>query len=272
VEKLKEILLQHRITEFGVCAFPKKEQLIPCRAISRLPSEPKCVIMCAFPYYVGEPQPRNISRYAIVNDYHVVVKNILSSACEKLARCFGADFVPFVDNSPIPEVACAVQARIGFKGKNGLLINQKYGSYVFLGEIVTDFAFEPSSPLENPHCIGCNRCIRFCPTRALKTQPFDKDRCLSHITQKKGELSQEEQELIQKSGILWGCDKCQEVCPHNKEIPKTQLQDFLDDIVSFAEYERIEELVKTRAFGFRGADVVKRNYRIISGNQGKISP
>ena len=97
----------------------------------------------SFPYAVKDLPKRNISRYAIVADYHIVAMEMLNSISEQLMLEFpGFQFEPFVDNSPIREVHAAVLAGIGVLGKNALLIHPQYGSYVFIGEIVTDLALE----------------------------------------------------------------------------------------------------------------------------------
>lgn len=132
-------------------------RLLECRAKARIPQRAKSVIVCLFPYHVAEPQRRNISRYAMVEDYHIVAGNMLKAACERLKSAFPEnEFVFFTDNSPIREVSSAVRAGLGVLGKNGLLIHPKYGSFVFIGEIVTDLTVPGAKA--NGMCIGCGRC------------------------------------------------------------------------------------------------------------------
>jgi epoxyqueuosine reductase QueG len=127
---------------FGICPFEKvKDNLIECRAKSRLPENPETVIVACFPYLLNDSayKNRNISKYAVVTDYHEVAVARLRKAAEKLKSIYPDNsFAVFADNSPIPEVRAACAAGLGVRGLNSLLITEKYGSYVFIGEIVTD--------------------------------------------------------------------------------------------------------------------------------------
>lgn len=244
---------------FGFCAFSEVEdRLLPCRAQSRLPENAKTIIMFAFPYKVEEKPPLNISRYAAVPDYHEVCGEMLSSLAESLKESYPENkFEYFIDNSPIPEVYAAVSAGLGVRGKNGLLITKEYGSFVFLGEIVTDLYIEPQK--SSGECLGCGICLERCPVG------LDKSRCLSALTQKKGELSPEQQEKIKKSGCVWGCDICQECCPHNKDIEKTGITQFVSGYRN--EYIKGEE-ISGRAYAWRGEKVILRNADLLgSGNR-----
>ncbi len=263
-DKIRAIFAKSGITECGFIRFVDVLPLLECRAKARIPEQPETVIVCLFPYFVDCPQKRNLSRYAIVEDYHTVAKELLSRICEELQALFPvASFEAFADNSPIREVETAVRAGLGLLGKNHLLIHPKYGSYVFIGEVVTDLKLETSE--EEGRCIGCGRCIAACPGKAISEKGIEQERCLSCLTQKKGELSAEEAAFIKQGGLLWGCDICQEVCPYNRSLPETPLAAFRDGVIPWLDYDRIEELVKTRAFGFRGSGVLKRNYEILYG-------
>lgn len=271
-------LLSPYAPECGFVSFDAVLPLLECRAKFRLPQDAQTVIVCLFPYAVSEQEGRNLSRYAIVEDYHVVVTKRLKEACDRLSEHFSdKQFVPFADNSPIREVTAAVCAGLGVKGKNQLFLHPRYGSYVFIGEIVTDLPVdvpsfrqneEESRPLSVQTCIGCGKCLRACPAGALTEVGMDKEKCLSHITQKKGSLTPEEENLIRRGKLLWGCDICQEVCPYNQELSETSIPEFRENVIAHLPYHRIEELTKTRAFGFRGSGVLKRNYEILYGKQG----
>lgn len=261
---LKAILNGAGIREFGVAPMPPEQALLPCRGISRLPRGARAVVVCLFPYY-SPGLAGNISRYAMVEDYHRVAGKMLSRACEALAGAYPAEFVPFVDSSPIPEVAAAVRAGLGVQGRSGLLIAPDYGTYVFIGEIVTDFPFDFSAPSQGS-CRGCGQCERACPGNALKGGVVDTGRCVSDISQRKGELSPEQEELVKKGGLLWGCDRCQLVCPHNRGVKATHIKEFRENILTTVAFGQIRPLCKTRAFGFRGPRVLERNYRIVYGD------
>ena len=121
-----------------------KDRLIDCRAKARLPEGARTVISVLFPYYLGEEfyKAANVSRYAVSEDYHIVTAELLNAAADRLRERFPDNvFEVFIDNSPLPEVRCAVNAGLGCLGKNSLFINETYGSWVFLGEIVTDRHF-----------------------------------------------------------------------------------------------------------------------------------
>lgn len=249
---------------YGFCDFePFRDRLINCRAKSRLPDNAESIIVMLFPYYLGEEKYENIniSRYAVVKDYHLAINKAVESGLQKLRDEYPDEcFVFFTDNSPIPEVQAAVNAGLGVKGKNRLLINKEYGSWFFISEIVTTMHL-PSAQKPESHCLNCNKCIEACPTHALSEGGFQKELCLSDITQRKGELTSEQCELIKKIGCAWGCDICQTVCPMNKKVKIKPSEIFLDGIETTAKTDNISD----RAYAWRGEKVIKRNLEIIGG-------
>ncbi|NMP36791.1 MAG: epoxyqueuosine reductase [Clostridiales bacterium] len=246
---------------YGVCDFLQLSgRLLQCRAAQRLPKDAKSVICVLFPYNLGEDAYRggNISSYAAVKDYHIIAGEYLERLALELSERYpGNSFVPFCDNSPLPEVAAAKLSGLGVTGKNGLLISPVYGSRVFIGEIVTDAVFEFSAPAGE--CSGCGKCIESCPSGALSENGVDRSLCLSAVTQKKGELSQHEQELIRASGCIWGCDVCQNVCMMNKNAAVTPIEEFFRD--ARASYEGDAD-ISERAFAWRGRAVIQRNFEL----------
>ena len=254
---------------WGMCPFDKiKDGLIDCRAKSRLPHNAKTVIVACFPYLLEENnyQGINVSKYAAVTDYHTVALSRLNSAVKKLEELFpGHEFAAFADNSPIPEVEAACIAGLGAIGLNTLLITEEYGSYVFIGEIVTSLE-TGCDVVEKKSCIGCQKCIEACPSGALGKGGFEKTLCLSEITQKKGVLSEKEETLMKECGCVWGCDICQDVCPMNKHAAKTQIEEFLLSpipcVSSGCELEG-------RAYEWRGRKVIERNISILSKRKEK---
>ena len=261
-EKLREILARNQIRSFGVCDYSKLSTFLPCRNSEWIPKDAKSVIVCAFPYYTGEHPGANVCKYAMVPDYHVVVRNILNQAAEELRQEFDASFVGFTDVSALPERECALSAGLGFPGVNGLVIHPEYGSFFVIGELVTDHWFEPDKPM-NQFCIQCGLCIKKCPAGAISMGSIDYTRCLSEVTQRKGELTEQEQALITKNGLMWGCDCCQNCCPHNQGLPLTYIEAFSSDVVPYVDRENLNPLCKTRAFGYRGKAVLKRNLDLI---------
>lgn len=248
----------------GVCRFAQALPLLECRAAARLPANAASIVVCLFPYYTGEHAGRNLSRYAVVSDYHRVAGELLAKAARRLAAAFPAHaFVPFTDASPIREVEAARLAGLGFIGKNGQLISREYGSYCFIGELVTSLPLPPAVPVENA-CGACRACVEACPAGALAPGTLVLERCRSHITQKKGVLCAAERESLRSGGLAWGCDLCTDACPHNHAPARTPIAAFEKDITPVLTAENCENLCKTRAFGWRGAAVPLRNLALLA--------
>ena len=270
--KVKEIASQilsgKETFPFGICSF---EQILPClecRAKQRIPQDAASVLVCLFPYYTGEHKERNISRYAMVTDYHMIAGEYLNRFCKALQEVFPQNqFEPFTDNSPIREVSAAFHAGLGRRGKNGLILHPKYGSYVFIGEVVTDLVLQPDQPLNPGECIGCRKCQNVCPQGALQSDgSVCLERCRSHITQKKGELTDWEIGQIQDGGLIWGCDICNDVCPMNQEAKVlTPVPEFLESTVAVLDAQIAERLLKTRAYNYRGKKTILRNIQLLEG-------
>ncbi len=242
----------------GVCGFNDIGKLFECRAKARIPEGAKSVIVYLFPYWLGEEyyEKSNISKYAVPKDYHLVAGEYLYKITEELKKTYPDNqFECFCDNSPVNEVKAAVLSGVGVIGRNGLLINRKYGSFCFIGEIITDMECDLSVP-DADGCLDCGMCMKRCPAGALSLAGVDKEKCLSDITQRKGELSEKQQDMIKNSGCIWGCDICQDVCPMNKNIAITPIKEFIDSAVSeFCQGDSVEN----RAFAWRGKNVVERN-------------
>ena len=223
----------------------------------------KTVIVLAFSYYTKTKG--NISMYARGRDYHKVTKKLAYPILSLLRdRGYKAEF--FCDNAKLDERYLERSAGIGFIGKNGFLISPKFGSFVFLAHIVTDCEMEPDKP-NTGSCEECGRCIKECPSESLKTGDYYS--CLSYITQKKGELSEKEKELIRKTGTCWGCDICQLVCPHNKDAEQTGISEFCEDLICSIEKisgsnREFKRKFSDRAFSWRGKGVIERNLNIIN--------
>ena len=170
--KIKTILSCAGIPIFGCCPFePLRPQILECRAKERLPADAKSIFVALFPYAMEEAayQGGNLSRYAAVGDYHEIVPQYLKRAVSALEQAFPEEaFVPFTDNSPIPEVRAAALAGLGRIGQNGLLIHERYGSWVFIGEIVTTLPID-APPHQIRPCIGCGRYLRL-PHRRIDRQ------------------------------------------------------------------------------------------------------
>jgi len=158
-------------------------------------------------------------------------------------------------------------------GKNGMCINEKYGSYFFIGYIACNATLELSKPL-NRECLGCMRCVSACPGGALD-KGFCEDKCLSAITQKKGELSPWESELVADNNTVFGCDICQKVCPHNEYAKHTPIQEFVKDRICRLTLDELENMSNKefkekygdRAFAWRGKAPLQRNLTFLNNKK-----
>ena len=119
-----------------------------------------------------------------------------------------------VDTGELVDRAVAERAGIGWSGKNCSIITPEFGSYVYLGEMVTNLPFAPDTPMED-QCGTCNKCVDVCPTGALiEGGQLDSQKCIAFLTQTKGFLADEYR--VKLGNRLYGCDTCQTVCPENK--------------------------------------------------------
>lgn len=203
--------------------------------IRLLLSDARAVIVGAVSYFVSEEPKANpnesvgrVSRYAWGIDYHDVLLRKLEALLDYLRALLG-DWVhgkAYVDTGPILERDFAVQAGLGWFGKNTCLINPKLGSFLFLGELVVNVPLTPDEPFNRSHCGKCIRCIVACPTGAL-VAPYQLDarRCISYLTiELRGSIPRELRPLI--GTWIFGCDICQDVCPWNRKAKVTNEEAF----------------------------------------------
>lgn len=251
--------------------------------------EGKTIISIAFPYYHKNPGEANyqqdysnenngFSIYTKRSDYHRVVNSYLSKICEYI-ESLGGKAKSFVDSNSLPERYIAYLAGIGFIGRNNMIITKKYGSYVFLGEIITDLEIDCNDKRtfnevsEYKECIGCERCIKECPTKSINKTKINPNICLSYITQKK-EISDKEIRLLK--GNVFGCDFCQLKCPYNENVETNVLKEFEtleymnDDVSTFAAMDNkfFKEKISGTSCGWRGKNVIRRNAIIHMYNKG----
>ena len=231
----------------------------------------KTIISIAFPYlYVNENNDTGFSVYTRGYDYHRVVNEYLNKICEFIGDK-GGKAMSFVDSNTLPERYIAYLSGIGFIGKNNMLITKEYGSYVFLGEIITDLEIyeEDKSDLESlplhKECGECEICFKECPTKSINKNRKNSNICLSYLTQKK-ELA--DWEIKALNGRIFGCDSCQYRCPYNKEVEESFINGFkplefmseekLDYIIDMGNTE-FKSTLKNTSCGWRGKNVLKRN-------------
>lgn len=189
---------------------------------------PKSIISIALAYptkiHARLPRDEKRGQFARASwgiDYHDILKDRLTQLIDYIKTqaadsesCQKWHFKPQVDTGEYVDVAVAQRAGLGFIGRNGLLITEEYGSFVYLGEITTNIHFEPDQPKENG-CGTCTRCLTNCPTGALIGEgKMNAQKCLSYQTQTKGIMPKEYRKKIHN--VIYGCDICQLVCPYNQ--------------------------------------------------------
>jgi epoxyqueuosine reductase QueG len=227
-------------------------------------------LVALFPYYEGEKEKSNLSKYAKSLDYHKVCTDIMTKICDE-AGFFS--YKVFCDTGYHIDRELAYDANLGFYGKNSMLINEKYGSFFFIAYALLneklDFENEKS---DIKTCLNCQKCVKMCPGGAiLSNGKINAEKCLSSITQKKGELTKDEETLIKANGYVFGCDICQNVCPHNENIPETKIDAFLQNRIENLNLSDVENLSNREfkekysdyAFSWRGKNVLIRNLKII---------
>lgn len=171
-----------------------------------------------------------VSKYAFGKDYHFIVRNRLYQLLEFIrAEAGQVNGRAFSDSAPVFEKSWAQRSGIGWIGKNGCLISPGYGSFFFIGELITDLDLEPGSPVKS-HCGSCTACMNACPTRAIiGPGQIDASRCISYLTiELKDKLNEEELSLI--GNRIFGCDACQDVCPWNRDVPSGNTPEFAPDM------------------------------------------
>lgn len=225
----------------------------------------KTIISIAFPYLYEGIYNSSVyfSKYTLGKDYHKVVSDYLRKICAFI-ESLGGKAIYFVDSNPLPERYIAYLCGIGFIGKNNMIITEKYGSYVFLGEIITNLEIQTDKPIEQK-CGDCDLCLNTCPTKAINKKGCCPNICLSYITQKK---DIEDIWLNKFEGRIFGCDSCQDICPFNKNINYSNLEEFIPyeymKNISLKELIKIDNKIFKEKFsvtscGWRGKNVILRN-------------
>lgn len=281
--------------------------------------------VCLFSYAKKEirPERKAPSLWSLSSrglDYHQVVRKYLQAYAQDLigrmeadqARKWQGSYQAYVDTQPYSERALALEAGLGWIGKNQNLIHEDLGSFVYIGLIYwqveevflpyfsdteSDSVFfnkdqfqdksekyktdrkknnkDQTSKIRtrknrekmNHPCSSCNRCVDLCPGQALaRDGSYDRDQCISYLTQSKKDLSLEEADKIGQH--LYGCDQCQLVCPLNKDLEQTRIKEFLwspdqasEEAIDFLSYsnQELEERHGYRSGRWRGWNILRRN-------------
>jgi epoxyqueuosine reductase len=240
----------------------------------------RSVICLAMNYYVplNDNKPAlqgRVARYALGDDYHEILKSRLHQLADWIREIEpSAQTRAAVDTAPIMEKELAARAGIGWMGKNTCIINEKIGSWIFLGEIITTLDLPRDEPATD-RCGSCTRCIDACPTQAI-TEPYKLDarKCISYLTiEHRGEIPAKLHAPI--NDWLYGCDICQDVCPWNSKAPASdepQLQPRFQDgkidvreILNWHEDEYRQHL-RHSAMKRVKLPILQRNARIVLKN------
>ncbi len=222
-----------------------------------------------------DPNRAYIARYAVGRDYHKVLRQRLRRLAEHIENQIGPfGYRVFVDSAPVLEKSLARNAGLGWIGKHTNLLNDKAGSYFFLGEVFTDLPLPVDKPATD-HCGTCRACIDICPTKAI-VAPYELDarRCISYLTiELRGSIPVEFRQAI--GNRIFGCDDCQLICPWNKFAQPTAEGDFaprhgFDDeslvtlfLWSEAEWDSATQGSALRRVGYEGW---LRNLAVALGN------
>jgi len=218
-----------------------------------------------------------ISRYALGRDYHKLMRSRLLKLGAKLEAEIGPHgYRVLTDSAPALEKALARNARLGWIGKNTLLLNRQAGSWFFLGELYTDLALPmPKGALASNHCGSCTACLDVCPTKAFNgPYQLDARKCISYLTiEHRGAFPVELRPLM--GNRIFGCDDCQLVCPWNRYAQTTAETDFtprhgLDSakLVDLFSWNEATWLARTEGMALRRLDHSRwlRNIAVALGN------
>ena len=269
---LRHYLAPHGIELTGVLALSDCTLTRPY-LLSRAGFDADCssslfVQIFAIPYLspAADASDRNLSAYAVCEDYHVFVRELADALIPTLQADFPDNrFALYADHSPIDEIEAAVAAGLGVRGKNHLLLTERYSSYVFLAELVTDLPLTPTpSPLpsELRVCHGCDKCQQACPMVA------EGGECRSALTQKKSPLTERETDMLARFSSVWGCDICQEVCPYTSHARArgtiySPIPFFNQNTLARVSVDTLnamsDEQFERRAYAWRGRDTIRRN-------------
>ncbi|MEX1121581.1 MAG: tRNA epoxyqueuosine(34) reductase QueG, partial [Balneolales bacterium] len=222
----------------------------------------------------NDDQPK-ISKYAMGDDYHHVMKDKLFELFNFTeAMLGGLEGRVFVDSAPVLDKAWAVEAGLGWQGKNSNILNRDLGSWFFIGEMIIDAEFDYDSRVSD-HCGSCTRCIDACPTDAIY-EPYkvDGSKCISYFTiELRDEIPDEYHSKI--GNWMYGCDICQDVCPWNRKARKGSEEklfardDLADKNIDYWEELNLQEyrrLFKKNPVKRAKFDGLKRNIEVVSKN------
>ncbi|KRM08765.1 tRNA epoxyqueuosine(34) reductase QueG [Lentilactobacillus farraginis] len=243
-------------------------------------------IALAYPSKLKRQPPRTglkrgqFARASWGDDYHDILREKMALLTERIQELTdeSVSFEPMVDTGQLIDVAVANRAGLGFIGKNGLLITEEFGSFVYLGEIVTNLVLAPDQPIPC-QCGDCTRCLDACPVQALLGDGrMNAQRCLSYQTQTKGVMADEFRPKIRN--VIYGCDICQVACPFNRgkdfhrharmEPETTKVRPELLPMLTLSN-RQFKDQFGNMAGAWRGKKPLQRNAMIALANLGDAS-
>jgi epoxyqueuosine reductase len=238
----------------------------------------KSLVVTGLNYYTdikqAEPGVPVISRYAYGVNYHDVIKRKLYKLLTFIKSIEPkTEGRPFADSAPLLEKAWANEAGLGWQGKHSIVINKEIGSFFFIGILVLNIQLDYDNPLKGEYCGNCRLCIDLCPTGAInENRTIDARKCIANLTiENRGPIPEE---IIPKiGGRVYGCDRCQEVCPWNKNAkpnknPEFELPGEVERMTSEEwlnlSREQFDRLFKRSAIARRKYDPFMRNVEIVA--------
>lgn len=248
--------------------------------------EARSAVICAQNYgpqgdplaTLGQRDRATVSVYARHRDYHDLMKGRLKQLAGWMHGRLGAKVKVFVDTAPVLEKPLAARAGVGWQGKHTNLVSRRFGSWLFLGEVLTDLALEPDPP-EADHCGTCRRCLDVCPTDAFPA-PYQLDarRCISYLTiEHAGPIPRELRPLI--GNRVFGCDDCLAVCPWNRFARAAREARLVArpeiEAPALADLAALDDAAFRRRFAGSpikriGRDRLVRNVLVAIGNSGQV--
>ncbi len=281
-EDLRQILMERK--EKGkLSGFEEKDIELRIDPEKTLQSA-KSIIVIAMSYYIDKEKLQGnkkaqfygeLARIAWGKDYHMVLMDKLEGLAQFIAKEYdGFEHKSFVDTGPLVDRYLANRAGIGFYGYNSAIINECFGSWIFLGYMITNVPLKADKSLKDKSCLGCNLCIEHCPTSAIEgPYKFDANKCLSNILQQKSPVSKEILPVV--GNKIYGCDICQDVCPHNVDIKEMTAKEFMPtglskraDLIRLLQISNrgFDSLFRENASGWIGKKTLQRNAIIVLGN------
>lgn len=274
-----EDYLNYRVNQERTTEFEERDLLKRIDPRLTLPSC-RSIIVIAMSYktdykYEGSLKPRGIiSKSSWGRDYHLVLRERLKALIEEIKKKEEFEYRYFVDTGPLVDRELAKKAGLGAYGKNCSIINKDYGSFIFLGYILTDLDLEVNQPSLKDPCGDCDLCLRACPTGALE-DPYklNPKLCISYLSQTKDLIPEELRSKM--ANKIYGCDTCQNVCPRNKGVKISIQEDFLpldtEGIVDIEELLKMSNREFKNKYGslagsWRGRQIWVRNAIIALAN------